>query len=83
MSGRGREAGVAAEMCVRGLLCLPCNTALGLIERTYELARAYLVDQLKARRGGKRNRSSVRASPSPASADGTGTTGPMSPSGDA
>jgi hypothetical protein len=29
-------------MCVRGLLCLPCNTALGLIERTYELARAYL-----------------------------------------
>jgi Recombination endonuclease VII len=28
--------------CVRGLLCLSCNTALGLIERKYELARAYL-----------------------------------------
>ena len=27
--------------CVRGLLCLSCNTALGLIERKYELARAY------------------------------------------
>jgi Recombination endonuclease VII len=33
---------VAAEVCVRGLLCLPCNTALGLIERKHELARAYL-----------------------------------------
>ena len=28
--------------CVRGLVCLSCNTALGLIERKYELARAYL-----------------------------------------
>jgi Recombination endonuclease VII len=28
--------------CVRGLLCLSCDTALGLIERKYELARAYL-----------------------------------------
>jgi Recombination endonuclease VII len=28
--------------CVRGLLDLSCNTALGHIERRYELARAYL-----------------------------------------
>ena len=28
--------------CVRGLLCLACNTALGHIERKYELARTYL-----------------------------------------
>jgi hypothetical protein len=28
--------------CVRGLLCLSCNTALGQIERKYDLARAYL-----------------------------------------
>lgn len=28
--------------CVRGLLCLSCNTALGVIERKYDLARAYL-----------------------------------------
>ena len=28
--------------CIRGLLCLSCNTALGLIERKYDLARAYL-----------------------------------------
>jgi hypothetical protein len=28
--------------CVRDLLCLSCNTALGIIERRYELARAYL-----------------------------------------
>jgi Recombination endonuclease VII len=30
--------------CVRGLLCLSCNTALGLIERKYERAKAYLND---------------------------------------
>ena len=28
--------------CIRGLLCLGCNTALGHIERKYDLARAYL-----------------------------------------
>lgn len=28
--------------CVRGLLCLTCNVALGHIERKYEMARAYL-----------------------------------------
>jgi hypothetical protein len=28
--------------CVRGLLDLSCNTALGQIERKYDLARAYL-----------------------------------------
>jgi Recombination endonuclease VII len=28
--------------CVRGLLCLSCNTALGQIERKYDVARAYL-----------------------------------------
>jgi hypothetical protein len=28
--------------CVRGLLCLGCNTALGHIERKYALAQAYL-----------------------------------------
>jgi len=28
--------------CVRGLLHLSCNTAIGVIERKYELARAYL-----------------------------------------
>jgi Recombination endonuclease VII len=28
--------------CIRGLLCLSCNTTLGLIERKYDLARAYL-----------------------------------------
>jgi hypothetical protein len=28
--------------CVRGLLCVSCNTALGIIERKYAMARAYL-----------------------------------------
>ena len=28
--------------CVRGLLCLSCNTALGQIERKLDLARTYL-----------------------------------------
>lgn len=28
--------------CIRGLLCLSCNAALGRIERKYALARAYL-----------------------------------------
>jgi hypothetical protein len=32
--------------CVRGLLCLSCNTALGQIERKYELAKAYLASSL-------------------------------------
>lgn len=33
--------------CVRGLLDLSCNTALGVIERKYAMARAYL-DNLPA-----------------------------------
>jgi hypothetical protein len=28
--------------CIRGLLCVSCNTTLGQIERKYEMARAYL-----------------------------------------
>lgn len=28
--------------CIRGLLCVGCNRALGIIERKYEMARAYL-----------------------------------------
>lgn len=30
------------KKCVRGLLCTSCNTALGIIERKYEMARTYL-----------------------------------------
>ena len=32
--------------CIRGLLCLSCNTALGHIERRGELARGYLANRL-------------------------------------
>lgn len=28
--------------CIRGLLCISCNTTLGHIERNYAVARAYL-----------------------------------------
>lgn len=28
--------------CIRGLLCISCNTAIGIIERKYEMARTYL-----------------------------------------
>ena len=37
--------------CVRGLLCRPCNAALGHIERRYELARTYLTNPPGARSG--------------------------------
>jgi recombination endonuclease VII len=30
--------------CVRGLLCVSCNTALGIIERKIAMARAYLAN---------------------------------------
>lgn len=36
------EAKRACRKCVRGLLCVPCNTALGIIESRYEMARTYL-----------------------------------------
>jgi hypothetical protein len=35
--------------CVRGLLCLSCNTALGIIERKLQQARAYLGSPWPAR----------------------------------
>lgn len=31
--------------CIRGLLCLSCNTTLGHIERNYERAQLYLANQ--------------------------------------
>lgn len=42
----------ACRECVRGLLCLDCNTTLGHIERKYELARAYL-DNPPVRQAGR------------------------------
>jgi len=39
---RGPGEKSSCGKCVRGLLCLSCNTSLGLVERKYELARAYL-----------------------------------------
>jgi hypothetical protein len=36
--------------CVRGLLCMSCNTALGIIERKLSLARAYLSSRTAPRR---------------------------------
>lgn len=36
--GRERSCGE----CIRGLLCLSCNTTLGHIERNYAIAQAYL-----------------------------------------
>jgi hypothetical protein len=30
--------------CIRGLLCISCNTALGQIEKKYAIAQAYLRD---------------------------------------
>ena len=35
------------KKCVRGLLCTSCNTALGVIERKYEMARAYLATRTR------------------------------------
>jgi hypothetical protein len=37
--------------CIRGLLCLTCNTALGHIENRYAIAQAYL-DRLPVDRAG-------------------------------
>jgi hypothetical protein len=37
-----KEEKRSCGQCRRGLLCLSCNTALGVIERKGELARAYL-----------------------------------------
>jgi hypothetical protein len=35
--------------CIRGLLCLDCNTSLGHIERKYEIAAAYIASSLGQR----------------------------------
>jgi hypothetical protein len=35
--------------CIRGLLCVPCNTGLGFIERMYDLASAYLANRVDYR----------------------------------
>jgi hypothetical protein len=35
---------MSCGQCVRGLLCLTCNTALGHIERRLQLARAYMAN---------------------------------------
>jgi Recombination endonuclease VII len=51
--------------CVRGLLCLSCNTALGHIERKYELARAYLANSPVGRRGFEPLASSVSGKRAP------------------
>jgi hypothetical protein len=37
-----RDEKSSCGKCVRGLLCLGCNTALGHIERKYEIARVYI-----------------------------------------
>lgn len=42
----------ACDRCRRGLLCLPCNIALGFIEAKYALAHQYLQGWQGARRAG-------------------------------